>query len=98
MLCQQRKRRADPHANHAAMSRQQDEAHLAVERARDALRENRRSEARQWAEHAAQLAPQMEDPWLILAAVASPKGSLEYIQKALNINPNSKRARRGMEW
>ncbi len=80
------------------MSRDLDEAHLAVEHARDALRENRRSDARQWAEHAARLAPQMEDPWLILAAVASPKASLEYIQKALRINPKSQRARRGMEW
>ncbi len=75
-----------------------DEAHLAVQHARDALRENRRSDARQWAERAAQLAPQMEDPWLILAAVASPKASLDYIQKALKINPQSRRAHRGMEW
>lgn len=80
------------------MSRQSDEAHLAVENARDALRENRRSDARQWAERAAGLAPDMEDPWLILAAVASPKTSLEYIQKALQINPNSARARKGMQW
>ncbi len=80
------------------MSRDLDEAHLAVENARDALRENRRGDARQWAEQAARLAPQLEDPWLILAAVASPKASLEYIQKALKINPQSRRARKGMEW
>src|SRR5512140_3607796 len=76
----------------------EDEAHLAVEHARDALRENRRSDARQWAERAAQLAPHTEDPWLILAAIASPKASLDYVQKALKINPHSARARRGMEW
>ena len=75
-----------------------DEAHLAVEHARDALREDRRSDARQWAERAAELAPQMEDPWLILAAIASPNASLRYIQRALKINPKSVRARRGMEW
>jgi lipoprotein-anchoring transpeptidase ErfK/SrfK len=75
-----------------------DEAHLAVENARDALRENRRSDARQWAERAAELAPQTEDPWLILAAIASPKASFRYIQRALKLNPNSVRARRGMEW
>jgi lipoprotein-anchoring transpeptidase ErfK/SrfK len=40
----------------------------------------------------------MEDPWLILAAVASPKASLQYIQRALKINPESARARRGMQW
>jgi hypothetical protein len=80
------------------MNRNLDEAHLAVENARDALRENRRSDARQWAEQAARLAPHMEDPWLILAAIASPGASLEYIQKALKINPTSPRARRGLEW
>jgi lipoprotein-anchoring transpeptidase ErfK/SrfK len=44
------------------------------------------------------LAPQLEDPWLILAAVASPRGSVSYIQRALQINPNSPRARKGMQW
>ncbi len=80
------------------MSQPLDEAHLAVQNARDALRENRRTKARQWAEQAARLAPQLEDPWLILAAIARPRASLEYIQRALKINPNSPRARRGMEW
>jgi lipoprotein-anchoring transpeptidase ErfK/SrfK len=80
------------------MNPHQDEAHSAVEQARYALRNNRRSEARRLAERAASLAPEMEDPWLILAAIASPNDSLEYIQKALEINPNSPRAHRGMEW
>ncbi|MCL4529033.1 MAG: L,D-transpeptidase family protein [Chloroflexi bacterium] len=74
------------------------EATLAVQKAREALRNNNRTEARQWAERAASLAPQMEDPWLILAAVASPRASVDYIQRALRINPNSPRARKGMEW
>ncbi len=80
------------------MNRNDDEAHLAVRNAREALRQNRRSDARKWAEHAARLAPQMEDPWLILAAVANPQASLQFIQRALKINPESVRARRGMEW
>ncbi|HUH97665.1 MAG TPA: L,D-transpeptidase family protein [Anaerolineales bacterium] len=80
------------------MNAQLDEAHLSVEKAREALRNGDRTEARQWAEHAASLAPQMEDPWLILAAVASPRASVEYIKTALRINPGSERARRGMEW
>ncbi len=74
------------------------DARLSVEKAREALRNGNRTEARQWAEHAASLAPQMEDPWLILAAVASPSASVKYIQTALKINPNSRRARKGMEW
>jgi lipoprotein-anchoring transpeptidase ErfK/SrfK len=80
------------------MNLNNDEAHLAVERAREALRTNRRGDARQLAERAASLAPQLEDPWLILAAIASPRDSLEYIQKALQINPSSPRARKGMQW
>ena len=80
------------------MNRNQDEAHLAVLNARQALRENRRSDARQWAERAASLAPHTEDPWLILAAIAGPRESLDHIQRALKINPESRRARRGMEW
>ncbi len=70
----------------------------AVDQARTALRNGDRTAARQWAEKAAQLAPQSEDPWLILAAVASPQASLDYIKKALAANPESPRARKGMEW
>ncbi len=80
------------------MNNQLEEARLAVQKAREALRNNNRSEARKWAEHAASLAPQMEDPWLVLAAIASPRASMEYIQRALKINPNSPRAHKGMEW
>jgi lipoprotein-anchoring transpeptidase ErfK/SrfK len=75
-----------------------DEARSAVQKARQALHQGDRTEARRWAEQAASLAPQMEDAWLVLAAVANPRASVEYLQKALSINPNSPRARRGMEW
>jgi lipoprotein-anchoring transpeptidase ErfK/SrfK len=74
------------------------EARLAVQKARESLRNNDRSEARRWAEQAASLAPQMEDPWLILAAVASPRTSLEYVQKALTIEPDSPRANKALQW
>src|ERR1700690_1615043 len=80
------------------MNTQFNDARLSVEKAREALGNGNRTEAREWAEHAASLAPQMEDPWLILAAVASPSASVKYIQTALKINPNSRRARKGMEW
>jgi lipoprotein-anchoring transpeptidase ErfK/SrfK len=66
--------------------------------ARDALRRGDLTEARQWAERAAELAPQSEDPWLILAAVASPRESVNYIRRALQANPESPRAIKGMEW
>ena len=70
----------------------------AVLYARDALRRGDRTQARQWAERAADLAPQNEDPWLILAAVASPRESVDFIRNALQANPQSPRARKGMEW
>lgn len=66
--------------------------------ARQALRNGDRSTARRWAEQAAELAPQLEDPWLILAAVASPRASLGYIERALQVNPDSPRALQGMQW
>ena len=80
------------------MKTQFNDARLSVEKAREALRNGNQTEARQWAEHAASLAPEMEDPWLILAAIASPRASVEYAKRALNINPNSERARRGVDW
>jgi len=70
----------------------------AIQHAREALRGGDRSSARKWAERAAKLAPQLEDPWLILAAVASSRASVSFIEKALQINPDSPRARQGMQW
>src|ERR1700690_3137492 len=80
------------------MNKSFNEARLAVQKAREALRNNDRSAARQLAEQAAALAPQMEDPWLILASVATPRASLDYVQKALKLDPNSPRAQRAMQW
>jgi lipoprotein-anchoring transpeptidase ErfK/SrfK len=44
------------------------------------------------------MAPELEDGWLLLAAVASPRASVSYLQRALEINPSSQRARAGMHW
>jgi lipoprotein-anchoring transpeptidase ErfK/SrfK len=74
------------------------ESRKAVSLARDALKNGNMADARQWAERAAELAPQSEDPWLILAAIVSPKESVKYINKALEVNPNSPRAKQGMDW
>lgn len=74
------------------------ESREAVMYAREALKNGSMTEARQWAERAANLAPKSEDPWLILAAVAAPRESVDYIRKALEVNPNSQRAKQGMEW
>ncbi len=74
------------------------ESRRVVALAREALKKGSMTEARQLAERAAELAPQSEDPWLILAAVVSPRESMEYIRKALEANPDSPRAKKGMEW
>jgi lipoprotein-anchoring transpeptidase ErfK/SrfK len=69
-----------------------------IDQARTALQNGDRAQARRLAEEAARLTPQSEDPWLILAAVASPRASVDYLNKALAINPESPRALKGMEW
>lgn len=80
------------------MSAENLQAQKAIQNAREALRSEDRSAARLWAEQAAVLAPQLEDPWLILASVASPRASVSFIERALQINPDSARARKGMRW
>lgn len=75
--------------------------HLAALRALEQAQKLRASDpkaARVYAIQAAQLAPEMEEPWLMLAAVSSPRASIAYIEKALEISPQSARAQKGMEW
>jgi lipoprotein-anchoring transpeptidase ErfK/SrfK len=55
-------------------------------------------EARHWAEIAVSLAPDLEESWLWLASVSSPRASLNYLKRALKINPESARAHRGIAW
>ena len=69
-----------------------------IGQARQAIKQGNRRAARRWAEQAARLAPKQEAPWLIIAALATPRGSLEYLKHALEINPDSQHARKGMHW
>lgn len=69
-----------------------------LEQAQQALKSGNKTSARQMAEEAARLAPDMEEPWLLMAALSSPRESLVHLEKALKINPNSERARKGMAW
>lgn len=73
-------------------------AQQAVRSAYSALRRGDRRTARRWAEEAARNDPQLEEAWLILAHLASPQGSVAYLNRALEINPGSRRARQGMHW
>ena len=73
-------------------------AQQALLSARRAVQQGDRQKARRWAETAAALCPDLEEPWLILAAVGSPRASVAYLERALRINPHSERARKGMHW
>ena len=73
-------------------------AQQALLNARQALQSGDRQAARRWAEIAAAHSPELEEPWLILAALASPRASISYLERALIINPTSQRARKGMHW
>lgn len=64
----------------------------------EALATGRRAEARRLAHKAAGLAPNQEEPWLMLAAVAAPRASLEYLRQALKINPRSASAKKAWKW
>ncbi|MEX1247037.1 MAG: L,D-transpeptidase [Anaerolineales bacterium] len=66
--------------------------------ARRALADGRRTEARRLAHLAAKQAPEHEEPWLLLAALASAGASQAYLKRALNINPRSPRAIKAMRW
>jgi lipoprotein-anchoring transpeptidase ErfK/SrfK len=73
-------------------------ANQAIRNAMLALQRGDKASARQWAERAASLAPDLEQPWLILGAAASPRASIAYLEKALTINPDSVPAQQGLIW
>ncbi len=54
--------------------------------------------ARRYAERAAVLAPQTEEPWLLLSYLASPKAAQYYLDRALQANPTSQRALTAQAW
>lgn len=75
------------------------EAREHIAKAREALRRGDKPSAWKLGEQAALLAPDLEDAWLILAASdANPHEALAYAQKALEINPSSMRAQKGIAW
>lgn len=63
-----------------------------------ALKQGKTDEARRIAQIAVEQNPNLEDSYLILAALSEPMEAVEYLKKALEINPNSQAAREGMEW
>lgn len=80
------------------MNRPSEPALEDLKRAKQAIKAGERLNARRWAQKAAAQAPYLEESWLILAALASPHASIDYLKRALEINPSSERAREGMHW
>ena len=74
------------------------QAKQAVQEAYQALNEGQKGKAQQLAMQAARIDPDWELPWLLLASISSPSGSVYYLKKALEVNPSSKKAREGMHW
>jgi LysM repeat protein len=69
-----------------------------IQNATQAMQRGDKRAARYWAQIAASNAPGLEEPWLILAAVSSPRAGIEYLKQALLVNPGSERAMRGLSW
>lgn len=80
------------------MNPNQAAAFQALQQAQQALKTGDKPSARHFAEQAVRAAPELEDAWLMMAALASPHASMEYLQRALQINPSSERAQKGMTW
>jgi lipoprotein-anchoring transpeptidase ErfK/SrfK len=80
------------------MNPNQTAAFKTLEQAQQVLKSGDKDTARQLAELAAQLAPDLEEVWLLMAALATPQESVAHLQKALLINPQSERAIKGMAW
>ncbi|MFO7584262.1 MAG: hypothetical protein R6W69_05990, partial [Anaerolineales bacterium] len=70
----------------------------AIQKAYTALKNGDRRTAHHWAAFAVQAAPGLEEGWLMLAACSSPRASVAYLERALEINPNSLRAHQGLRW
>ncbi len=80
------------------MNPSQPDARAILSAARQALKQGERSTARRLAAEATRLDARLEEPWLILAALAEPHASIDYLNRALQINPANERARKGMHW
>ncbi len=54
-------------------------AFQALQQAQNARKQGNKTQARYYAEQALRLAPEREEPWLMLAALASPRASVAYL-------------------
>ncbi|NPV75567.1 MAG: ABC transporter permease subunit [Anaerolineae bacterium] len=71
---------------------------IPAQAALEALRQGNRALAHRLALKSALQNPKQEEAWLVLAAISPPHLSVGFIQKALQANPQSQRARQAMHW
>ena len=76
----------------------QEQYNQAIQKAQEALHKGDKRSVRHWAEMAASLNPVAEESWLLLAAIGNPRASVAYLQRALQVNPASQRAQKGLDW
>lgn len=76
----------------------QTKAEQTLKEAKQALVKGLREHARALALRSVELDSQLEESWLILAALAGPEESIKYLRRALQINPGSVLAQKGMRW
>lgn len=69
-----------------------------LDHAQKALRAGNKILAKEYCDLAENTAPDLEEVWLLKATLSEPAESVTCLQKALEINPNSERARKGMLW
>lgn len=69
-----------------------------LSQAQQALKAGDRKIAQEYCDLAKQVAPDLEEVWLLQASLAAPQESITFLEKALAINPGSERAKRGMLW
>lgn len=73
-------------------------AQTALDRAWHLVRKGEVKDARFWASEASNQDPYLEEAWLIQAATSDPNESFDYLRRALEINPRSRRGNRGVSW
>jgi hypothetical protein len=82
----------------AQMTEPKHRAKVLVRRARDAIRQGQNAEALRLARQSAALEPRWEVPWLLMAAADTPERGLAHVAKALELNPESRPAKKAIRW
>ena len=76
----------------------QQSINVMLEKAQSALKAGNKKEAANWANKVLKLSPENVDAYLVLAATSTPKESLRYLTRVLELDPKNQKARRGMSW